>query len=444
MVVIFSGPTLAPDAAKRLFPEARCLSPAAQGDVYRACQDRPAVICLIDGYFEHQPAVTHKELLWTLHSGVLVYGASSMGALRAAEMSAFGMRGWGKVFEMFATGELEDDDEVAVVHADADRGFAPSSEALVNVRLTLKAASAARVLSRAAADTLIAHAKAFFYPDRQYPRILHAAREAGLSRSEVAVFERWLSAAKSRVDQKLQDAATLLSHLRHGYLTESFPQPPRATDFPYTEAWHELRAAVDQSSNTQPETEATFERSTLADDLLEEIQLLGPETFQRVLSAATWRALCVDMGTGGDPQPLGPRSPALDRVPERPSQKWLVDHDLGPESHRRLIEDERHVARINALARRRVLSEIPNVLTLLGDYPKVRARAREKRLYAGSARRPSDPEVVKSAVRAYFEGRLGRAVPEDMGAFARSAGFASCDEFEAAIWRDAEFVRSRQ
>jgi hypothetical protein len=450
MVIVFSGPTLAPDAAKRLFPEARCQPPAAQGDVYRACRDQPAVICLIDGYFEHQPAVTHKELLWALHRGVVVYGASSMGALRAAELSSFGMRGWGKVYELFAAGDLEDDDEVTVVHAESERGFLPASEALVNIRLTLEAAVDDGILARKSAFALVARAKALFYPERQYPRILSAAAEAGLSRSEIVRFERWLGEPGKRVDQKAADASTLLAHVRTGYRAGSLPSKVHSFDFPYTDAWHELRLSVEQSDAEQP-TGVEPSPSALDEDVLEEIQLLGPETFQRVLSAATWRALCLDLDAAVESTPANGRSPArdgsgepaLDRVPERPSPKWLSEHDLDAEGHRRLIEDEHHVARVNALARRRVLSQISNVLTLLGDYPKVRERASDKRQQVGSPGHPPDPEAAQDAVRYYFENRLGRAIPDDLAAFARSTGFASRDEFVAAICRDAEFMRSK-
>jgi hypothetical protein len=451
MVIVFSGPTLAPDAAKHLFPEARCQPPAAQGDVYRACRDQPAVICLIDGYFEHQPAVTHKELLWALHRGVVVYGASSMGALRAAELSSFGMRGWGKVYELFAAGELEDDDEVTVVHAESERGFLPASEALVNIRLTLEAAVGDGILPRKSAFALLAHAKALFYPERQYSRILSAAAEAGLSRSEIVGFERWLGAPGKRVDQKAADASTLLAHVRTGYRTGSLPSKVRSFDFPYTDAWHALRLSVEQSEAEQPtgvEVPSAFD-----EDVLEEIQLLGPETFQRVLSAATWRALCLNLDAAVESTPANGRfpapdgsgaQPALDRVPERPSSSWLSEHDLDAEGHRRLIEDERHVARVNALARRLVLSQIPNVLTLLGDYPKVRERACDKRQQMGPPGHRPEPEAAEDALQDYFEDRLGRAIPDDLTAFARSTGFASPDDFVTAICRDAEFRRRRK
>src|SRR5688572_32760283 len=52
-------------------------------------------------------------------SGVRVFGAASMGALRAAELQPFGMIGVGQVFQAYRRGHLTDDDEVAVAHGPA-------------------------------------------------------------------------------------------------------------------------------------------------------------------------------------------------------------------------------------------------------------------------------------------------------------------------------------
>ncbi|OYW12122.1 MAG: hypothetical protein B7X34_02220, partial [Acidobacteriia bacterium 12-62-4] len=76
------------------------------------------------GYFEQRLSVWHKEILWAMEAGIAVYGASSMGALRAAELAAYGMRGVGAIFEKFHSGEWLDDDEVAVSHATAEFDFA--------------------------------------------------------------------------------------------------------------------------------------------------------------------------------------------------------------------------------------------------------------------------------------------------------------------------------
>lgn len=78
--------------------------------------------------------LTFKEILDLLHRGVHVWGASSMGALRAAELAPFGMRGFGRVFESYVQGEIEGDDEVAVLHAPEEMGYAVLTKSLVNVK----------------------------------------------------------------------------------------------------------------------------------------------------------------------------------------------------------------------------------------------------------------------------------------------------------------------
>ena len=60
-----------------------------------------------------------------------------MGALRAAEMDTLGMVGIGEIYRMYKSGELESDDEVALVF---DPSRAWLSEPLINIRFTLKRA----------------------------------------------------------------------------------------------------------------------------------------------------------------------------------------------------------------------------------------------------------------------------------------------------------------
>jgi hypothetical protein len=96
------------------------------------------VICIIDGYFGNVPSVWHKEILFALKSGAAVCGASSTGALRAAELHTYGMVGFGWVYRAFRRGVLQDDDEVCVIHAVPELNFEPLSEAMVNIRRSLR------------------------------------------------------------------------------------------------------------------------------------------------------------------------------------------------------------------------------------------------------------------------------------------------------------------
>ncbi|MEM7541897.1 MAG: TfuA-like protein [Pseudomonadota bacterium] len=136
---IFLGPTVSAKQAMAILP-AICHPPIAQGDVIRMCQwHNVERLVIIDGYFLEKPSVTHKEILWALSHGIEVHGASSMGALRAAELASFGMRGRGKIFEYYRDTPLAGDDEVALLHADEDFRYAAITAPLINLRFTAAA-----------------------------------------------------------------------------------------------------------------------------------------------------------------------------------------------------------------------------------------------------------------------------------------------------------------
>ena len=121
-IVVFLGPSLPPGEARRTLP-ARYLPPARCGDVLRIRRLKPRAIALIDGLFETTAAVWHKEILLALEDGIAVLGASSMGALRAAELEPYGMTGVGAIFEAFRDGVYTDDDDVALLHGSASAGY---------------------------------------------------------------------------------------------------------------------------------------------------------------------------------------------------------------------------------------------------------------------------------------------------------------------------------
>jgi hypothetical protein len=197
-----------------------CKPPAAMGDVYRCLDHNPDCIAIIDGYFEGVPSVWHKEILYAMAKGVHVMGSSSMGALRAAELTDFGMKGVGKIFLQFHSGDLEDDDEVAVLHGPEELGFTAVSEAMVNIRETLIAAVASGILSTGDSAKLSMIAKSCFYQDRKWDHILSLA-ESGLKQETLDQFKSWLP--DGAVDQKRLDALSLLQEIRH--LQASKPAP---------------------------------------------------------------------------------------------------------------------------------------------------------------------------------------------------------------------------
>jgi hypothetical protein len=220
-VYIFVGPTLAADQANGEL-DAIYLPPASEGDVYRVACRKPQAIGIIDGYFDCVPAVWHKEILWAMTQGVHVYGCASMGALRAAELAAFGMEGVGRIFQAYLDGTIEDDDEVAVAHSSVERGYQPISVAMVNIRATLKAAEAAGVIRHSTRRELERIAKDIFYQERSYLAMFQRADEKHFSGSELEALRRWLPTGQ--VDQKREDALAMLRLMRAQFVTGSVPK----------------------------------------------------------------------------------------------------------------------------------------------------------------------------------------------------------------------------
>lgn len=231
--VIFVGPTLPVSEVRTLAPAAEVAPPVAAFDVLRRLTTRPpARLAIIDGYFERMAAVWHKELLLALEVGVEVWGAASMGALRAAELDGFGMRGVGAIYRAYRRGRLRDDAEVAVAHLPAEGGYQPISVALVEVRATLAAARAARVVTPAQARDALAAAQATPYWDRTWDSV-----DAAVPATARRRFVTWRAAHPCR--PKADDARLLLATLA------ATPIQPRAgARVPRTWAFRQALAQV--------------------------------------------------------------------------------------------------------------------------------------------------------------------------------------------------------
>jgi hypothetical protein len=203
------------------------LPPAGQGDVWRALELRPKALALVDGVFESRPSVWHHELLDALDAGVAVFGAASMGALRAAELWRHGMVGVGEIFRAYRDGELTGDDEVALLHAGAEHGFRALTLPLVNVRRAAADAARAGALTAAEARRLVRAGERIFYQARLWPALLEAARLGPRAR------ERWRRfAAAGLADPKAEDARACLaaaaSYAGSRAAPPAPPWPPRA------------------------------------------------------------------------------------------------------------------------------------------------------------------------------------------------------------------------
>jgi hypothetical protein len=132
-LVAFVGPSLPADEARGLVPEVELLPPIRQGDLSTVVERaNPRGVLIVDGEFGQSLSVWHKEILHALHLGIRVVGASSMGALRAAELDRYGMEGVGEIYAYYRDGRLTSDADVALLFSAADHyGRRPNGSSML-------------------------------------------------------------------------------------------------------------------------------------------------------------------------------------------------------------------------------------------------------------------------------------------------------------------------
>ncbi len=437
---LFVGPTL-PQAEIGALCDFVCLPPAAQGDVLHLAKARPRVIGIIDGYFDGVPAVWHKEILWALTQGIHVFGSASMGALRAAELRQFGMRGVGRIFEAYLGGELEDDDEVAVMHGPAATGYVTLSEPMVNMRATLEQAERAGIVTAATRAALIERAKGLFYQERTWERVLAGGGVEGAPAGEMQTLRAWLPTG--RIDQKRLDAREMIAAMRE--FLAGAPGPMQAAfKFEWTDMWDSATQSGAARGIVDNETGGPSQDEWVLDELR-----LDEAAFQSVRQRTLLRRLAAD----------GPRSrpPAIDPAARRATEqrlrtrlglfrrsdldRWCGENNLDAADFARLIDEETRLAELEARLDPHLARDLLDQLRLDGTYGRFAARAAQKRTaLAASGQEDADPVAAGLTpivlVAWHFEARLGRAIPDDLDSYVRRLGFKTRPDFYRALARE--------
>ena len=209
--VIFLGPTLSIDKAKEIL-DADYRSPAKKGDLLKLIPTAVRFVGLVDGYFLQDYPPTPIEVYNLLRKkDVMVFGSSSLGALRAVELNKFGMKGVGKIFKLYLNGIIDSDDEVAVTFT----GYSEyQSDALIDIRYNLFLAQKKQIIDRNTQRNILRIAKKTYFPYRTYNDILDKSKKIfSLQRKQIEDFEEYLS--KNKVSLKEKDAITLLINIKN-------------------------------------------------------------------------------------------------------------------------------------------------------------------------------------------------------------------------------------
>jgi hypothetical protein len=207
--VVFLGPSLEKETAETVL-DAIFRPPIRRGDLPALVDEGATVIGIIDGVFDQALSVSVFEIRAALKRGVIIWGAASMGALRAVECGIFGMKGVGWVFEQFALGQLMADDEVALLFEPLTGR--PISIPLVNLRWAACICAENRVLTRTEACQLVALAQAVPFRRRTEESLSGAAQLVACG-DLMSKLLQFMSENRMTTDRKRMDALMLLKQL---------------------------------------------------------------------------------------------------------------------------------------------------------------------------------------------------------------------------------------
>ena len=211
-IIIYAGLSIPFDEAREILDSSNDIEvvykrPIQRGDLNLALKEHPDIIGIIDGVFHQNSAVGHKEILKVMNSGVKVFGASSMGALRASELDTLGMTGIGYVYNQYSSGEVESDDDVAVM-LDSET-LQALSEPLINMKYVFENAVSENILTEKEKDDLLSIAKKTYYPKRNYAQTLG---ESNLDNNKK---DKLINFIRESKDIKKEDAKDLLKFIKN-------------------------------------------------------------------------------------------------------------------------------------------------------------------------------------------------------------------------------------
>jgi hypothetical protein len=265
-IYIYTGPTLTHAEGKELV-NAHFQPPIKHGDILNAIDEGADCLVIIDGYYDSMPACRHKEILHALRAGIRVMGSSSMGAMRAAELDLFGMEGIGDIYQMYKSGVIDGDDEVAIKHAPESEGYRQLSLPLVNLRYNLQQMLAFGTIAPAEAELLIDCAKQMYFGARNLRRIFNNAKERGLStdvieRCQHYFQDHWHDAKKADAKQLLK----IVDERMRGQQPWPELRPPQVNQTNFLYRWTVDQARVNTRLGFVREQEVLAQFKFFSDD----------------------------------------------------------------------------------------------------------------------------------------------------------------------------------
>ncbi|MBU1172301.1 MAG: hypothetical protein KKD44_22320 [Proteobacteria bacterium] len=208
-IIVFCGPTITDYEASGIL-KAEYRPPVTHGDLISCVYaDKPDVIVIIDGAFIDHLTVWHNEINEAMNKGIMVFGASAMGAIRAAELKMWGMQGIGEVFNLIENGTIEADDEVLCDFTLIDGMYHKKTISVVNLRFILNKATDKALISQGQSDDILNVVQAMYYKERSPDKIISLCIDKGiLTSKESSSLFKYISLSRSDIQK--QDAILCL------------------------------------------------------------------------------------------------------------------------------------------------------------------------------------------------------------------------------------------
>jgi TfuA protein len=211
--IVYLGPTLSRAEAIKIL-DADYRDPAKKGDFLMLSRDsdEKKYVGFVDGVFLHDYPPSPIEVYHlATRKNIELIGASSLGALRAVELEKFGMKGIGKIFQLYKNGIINADDEVAVTFVRENNIL--QSEAMIDIRFNLFLAYKKGVITNQTKKRFAKIAKNIYFPFRNYADILKLTQQQFPSiHNELESFRSYI--LKNRDSLKSRDAIKLLKYLK--------------------------------------------------------------------------------------------------------------------------------------------------------------------------------------------------------------------------------------
>jgi len=211
--IVYLGPTLSREEAIKIL-DADYRDPAKKGDFLMLSQDsdEKKYVGFVDGVFLHDYPPSPIEVYHlATRKNIELIGAASLGALRAVELEKFGMKGIGKIFQLYKNGIINADDEVAVTFVRENNIL--QSEAMIDIRFNLFLAYKKGIITNQTKKRFAKIAKNIYFPFRNYEDIIKLTQQQFPSiHNELDSFRSYI--LKNRDSLKARDAIKLLKYLK--------------------------------------------------------------------------------------------------------------------------------------------------------------------------------------------------------------------------------------